>query len=137
MRKGLIGTILGALLCTFLAAGAGAQEAEIRGTIGSQIEAFRADDFDTAFTFATPALRRLFQSPQNFRRMVTQGYPMVWRPAEVRYLDLRAEGGALVQTVEIIDLEGRRHLLAYRMEPTEEGWRIGGVQILAAPGVAA
>lgn len=129
--------MVGAVLLLASTFGAVAQQSEIEGTIGSQLEAFKADDFDTAFTFATPSLQRLFQNSQNFERMVTQGYPMVWRPADVRYLDLRPENGAMMQTVEITDAEGRVHLLAYRMESTEAGWRIGGVQILKAPGVAA
>lgn len=137
MQTRFIGVFGGLVLSLFLAFGAKAQEADIQNTITSQIEAFKADDFETAFTFATPSLRQLFQSPQNFQRMVTQGYPMVWRPAQVTYLDLRQENGAFVQTVEIVDGEGATHLLAYRMEPTGEGWRIGGVQILQAPGVAA
>ena len=137
MRSGFKAMLGGVVLLLAATFGAVAQQSEIEGTIGSQLEAFKSDDFDTAFTFATPSLQRLFQNPQNFERMVTQGYPMVWRPADVRYLDLRQENGAMMQTVEITDAEGRVHLLAYRMEPTAEGWRIGGVQILKAPGVAA
>lgn len=137
MQTGFFKVIAGVVLSCFMAFGAAAQEDEIRGTIGSQIEAFQADDFETAFTYATPRLQQLFATPQNFERMVTGGYPMVHRPAEVQYLDLREENGALIQTVEIMDAEGARHLLDYRMEPTEAGWRIGGVQILKAPDVAA
>lgn len=137
MQTGFLGGIAGVILSVFMTFGAAAQQSEIKGTIDSQFEAFKADDFDTAFTFATPDLQRLFQSPQNFQRMVRGGYPMVWRPAEVRYLNLREETGAMVQTVEIVDAKGQRHLLDYRMEQTDAGWRIGGVQILQAPGVAA
>ncbi len=137
MRSGLLAMLGGVMLLVATTFGASAQQSEIEGTINSQLEAFKADDFATAFTFATPRLQQLFQSPQNFQRMVTGGYPMVWRPADVRYLDLREEAGAFLQRVEIKDAEGRVHLLEYRMEPTAEGWRIGGVQILQAPGVAA
>jgi len=137
MQSWVFKGIAAALLSLFMAFGALAQQAEIEGTIGSQFEAFKADDFETAFTFATPRLQQLFQSPQNFQRMVQGGYPMVWRPAEVRYLNLREENGAFMQTVEIIDGDGVRHLLDYRMEQTEAGWRIGGVQILEAPDVSA
>lgn len=126
------------LICSvFLMFGSGfnvaAQQSEIQDTISNQIEAFKVDDFVEAFRYATPQLQQLFQSPQNFQRMVTQGYPMVWRPAELRYLDLSERDGALWQKVEIVDAEGRLHLLAYRMEQTPEGWRIAGVQFLKAP----
>ena len=137
MRTGFLGFITALVLSLMLSVPAGAQQADIQGTIDSQFDAFKADDFATAFTFATPNLQRLFQSPQNFQRMVQGGYPMVWRPADVQYLDLREENGAMMQTVQITDGEGRVHLLDYRMEQTDAGWRIGGVQILQAPGVAA
>ena len=117
--------------------GAAAQETEIESTINRQFDAFRADDFAEAFRYATPRLQYLFQSPDNFRRMVTQGYPMVWRPAEVRYLELREIAGGLWQKVQITDENGVIHVLDYQMEQTSEGWRIAGVQILDAPGVSA
>lgn len=137
MRTGLISAMLGLVLTVLLTFGAMAQQTEIEGTINSQFEAFKADDFDSAFTYATPLLQRLFGSPQNFKQMVTTGYPMVWRPAEVRYLALRERGGAMFQKVQITDAKGFTHLLEYKMEQTDMGWRIGGVQILEAPGATA
>ncbi len=130
----LVGGILFSVLLCF---SAGAQQSEIEGTISSQIEAFKADDFEQAFTFATPNLRRMFQTPENFQRMVIGGYPMVWRPAEVEYLELREYEGAMFQKVRIIDQKGAMHTLMYRMIETPEGWRIGGVQILKEPSVNA
>lgn len=114
-----------------------AKDADIRGVISSQIEAFKVDDFDTAFTFASPTIRNLFGSPENFGRMVSKGYPMVWRPAEVTYLDLRMEGGAVFQDVRIVDATGKEHLLEYRMQETESGWKINGVRLLEPDDVTA
>ncbi len=128
--------ILAAAFVVAGAFGAQAQEAEIRGTITQQFEAFKADDFATAFTFASPDLQTLFGTSDNFGRMVTQGYPMVWRPADVTYLELREEGGTYWQKVQIKDQKGSLHYLEYRMEQTDDGWRISGVQILDAPGAS-
>lgn len=127
---------LAAAFVAVTALSAHAQDAEIRSTIGQQFEAFKADDFATAFTFASPSLQQFFQSPQNFGRMVTQGYPMVWRPAAMDYLELREEDGAYFQKVQITDAKGRFHILEYRMMQTPDGWRINGVQILEAGGAA-
>ncbi|APE44624.1 DUF4864 domain-containing protein [Sulfitobacter alexandrii] len=137
MRTGILGLLGGLMLLLMSAIGATAQSTEIQGTISSQIEAFKADDFETAFTFATPSLQRMFQTPRNFQRMVTEGYPMVWRPAEVRYLELHEKAGGLWQKVQITDAKGFTHILDYKMEETDMGWRIGAVQILDAPGVTA
>jgi hypothetical protein len=53
----------------------------IETTIQNQLNAFIADDFATAFTFASPNIKGIFGTPENFGAMVTQGYPMVHRPA--------------------------------------------------------
>jgi|TARA_R110002049_G_scaffold44333_3_gene129817 hypothetical protein len=134
MRNGILSLFGGLILSALLSFGAAAQDAEIQSTIKQQFEAFKADDFAAAFEFATPRLQGLFQNPENFRRMVTTGYPMVMLPAEVRFLDRRAQGEAIWQKVQITDAKGFTHLLAYLMEQTDEGWRIGAVQILDAPG---
>lgn len=105
-----------------------AQNAEIEATISAQIEAFRADDFDRAFTYASPGIQGIFRNPENFGLMVRRGYPMVWRPAEVRYLDLRETNGRLWQRVQITDAEGNSHLFDYEMVQMDSGWKINGVQ---------
>lgn len=129
--------VLAAVLAVGMVSAVAAQDTEIEGVIGSQIEAFQADDFVGAFEFAHPSIRNIFRTPENFGRMVTEGYPMVWRPAEVTYLELRDVGGDLWQKVQIVDSDGAVHLLDYRMVQTPEGWKINGVQLLEAPGVSA
>lgn len=137
MLKTVLSAVVGVLFSLTLTFAVAAQQDDIRETISRQIEAFKADDFEQAFTYASPTLRRLFQSPENFERMVTNGYPMVWRPSDVKYLELEEYGGALWQKVQIVDQKGFTHLLLYRMQQTEEGWRIAGVQILDAPAATA
>jgi hypothetical protein len=115
-----------------LAVPANAQSADIEAVIGAQIEAFRADDFVRAFTYASPTIQDLFRTPENFGGMVRGGYPMVWRPAAVRFLELREIAGALWQKVMITDATGQVHVLDYQMIPSEDGWKINGVQLLQA-----
>ena len=121
----------------FLATAATAQEGPIRNTIQSQIDAFLADDFATAFNFASPTIKGLFGSADRFGQMVQQGYPMVHRPQTVRMLDLREVNGRLWQKVMITDQQGRTHVLDYQMIETPEGWQINGVQLLPDVGVGA
>lgn len=109
----------------------------IEGTIQRQIDAFLLDDFATAFTFASPNIKMLFGSPERFGQMVQNGFPMVWRPGEVRFLELRDINGALWQKVMIRDQAGGMHMLDYQMIEGADGWRINGVQILRAPDVGA
>ena len=119
------------------AAGQEARNSAIEGVIQSQIEAFLEDDFATAFTFASPNIKRIFGSSERFGVMVRQGYPMVWRPADVRYLDLEEIDGRLWQKVMITDRSGALHVLGYQMIETADGWQINGVQVLEAPEIGA
>ena len=114
-----------------------ADEAAIRGVIDDQIAAFRADDVQGAFAYAAPTIQGIFGNPVTFGRMVQQGYPMVWRPAQVEYLGAEPRGPGWVQDVLITDGAGRIHKLRYTMVEMDGAWRIGGVEILAAPEVGA
>lgn len=112
-------------------------DAAITGTIQNQLDAFVAGDVGTAFSFASPTIQGIFGTPENFAMMVQQGYPMVWRPAAVKYLDLRQGPDGIYQKVAITDQAGALHVLEYQMLPTGNGWMIGGVQVLQQPEVGA
>ena len=71
-------------VCISAGAFAGPKE-DVQATISAQLEAFLKDDFETAFTFASPSIRSMFQTPQNFGLMVQRGYPMVWRPQKFSF----------------------------------------------------
>jgi len=109
----------------------------IEDVIENQIEAFQADDFVRAFDFASPSIRNMFRTPENFGTMVQRGYPMVWRPAEVRMGELREIDGVPWQKVFVTDQAGTRHVLDYRMEQGADGiWRISAVQLLPSSELA-
>jgi hypothetical protein len=132
MRLGLI-----AALWVGLAAPVLAQEEPIQQTITAQIEAFKAADFDRAFTFASPTIHDIFGTADNFGSMVVTGYPMVVNPAQVEMQDLRTVGGALWQRVRITDQRGVAYLLDYQMIEGPDGWRINAVQLQKSNDVGA
>lgn len=121
-----------AVVALGLAPAACAQEAPIRAVITAQIEAFEADDFDTAFTYASPTIQRMFGTAQNFGAMVKGGYPMVWRPDNLKFLALDRRGGLLFQDVLVRDRAGALHILEYQMQQGYAGWKINGVTIRKA-----
>ena len=110
---------------------------DIEAVINNQLQAFTADDFATAFTFASPFIKGIFETPENFGAMVTQGYPMVHRPGNITMLELRQVAGGLWQRVMITDQAGSTHMLDYEMIETPEGWQINGVQLLPPVGIGA
>ena len=118
-----------------VSAPATAQEDPIRNTIQNQLDAFQADDFARAFSFASPMIQGMFGTAENFGAMVKNGYPMVYRPAEVEMLELREVAGNLWQRVRIVDQSGKAHYLDYMMIETPEGWQINAVQVLPAPDI--
>ena len=128
--------LLAALLtAALLALPANAQEDPIQNTIRDQLNALGQDDFVTAFNFASPTIKGIFGTADNFGMMVRQGYPMVHRPGDVKMLELREVAGNLWQRVMITDQQGRTHLLDYQMVETTDGWQINAVQLLPSPGV--
>ena len=127
--------LLSILLLAGPAGPAVAQDDPVTGVIQRQFDAFLADDFAGAFAFASPTIRNLFGTASNFGAMVRNGYPMVHRPADVEYLDQRAETGATYQIVEITDRAGKRHYLEYEMVETPGGWQINGVRFVQPPSI--
>jgi hypothetical protein len=91
-----------------------------------QLEAFRRDDFDTAFTFASGAIRAQFDRP-SFETMVRRGYPEIARSAfaAVVKTELPSEGVAYV-TVKIRGANGQSVEALYELT-WEDDWKISGV----------
>lgn len=112
-------------------------KAEIEAVISAQIEAFRGDDFVTAFGFAADNIQRMFLTPENFGAMVQRGYPMVYRPQTVQFGSQSLEGAAVWQRVLMKDAQGVTHALDYLMVPQGGVWRIAAVQLQPALDAAA
>lgn len=121
--------ILGALLIV-IGSVSWAQEEDIQATITGQIEAFGEDDFETAFSYASPTIQMLFGNPQRFEMMVRNGYPMVINPSELTYMPLQDRDGLYLQQVQIRDQAGVLYRLEYQMLKSGDMWRINGVRFV-------
>jgi hypothetical protein len=109
-----------------------ADKAAIRDVIERQMEAFRRDDGETAFGFASPAIRGMFGSPELFMEMVRQGYQPVYRPQRVEFGKLGEVSGQIAQEVHVIGPDGRPVTALYVMTRLPDGsWRIDGCYLLA------
>lgn len=110
-----------------------AEDAEaIENTIRSQITAIQEDDWDEAFTYASPTIQGIFKNPDVFSQMVTNGYPMVWRPKSYSTGSLNVTPNGPVQTMIFVDQQGRVFVADYTMQKLDGEWRINGVQIRPA-----
>lgn len=108
-----------------------ADRASIQGVITRQIDAFRHDDAEAAFAFASPGIQGQFGTPERFLDMVRRAYPAVHRPRVVEFTALRLSEGAIVQDVELVGPDGAFELARYTMERDAAGaWRIAGCTLV-------
>lgn len=99
----------------------------IEQVITSQLDAFRRDAGDAAFSLASPHIQSLFGDAPRFMSMVQQGYPPVYRPRSFMFDDLVTIDERIVQRVMIIGPDGAAALALYTMEREPDGtWRIDG-----------
>ena len=108
------------------------EQTDIQNTISNQLEAFASDDFTEAFTHASPGIKDIFGSVDNFSRMVKNGYPMVWRYNNFQFLKLEETPQGYSQIVRITDKKDELFLLKYFMKNISGIWKISGVTIIRA-----
>jgi len=114
--------ILTALLALPFAAQA--QDTSIEDVITQQLQAFNDRDVDAAWEHASPFIKDLFRTPENFALMVQNGYPMVWDNSDIRFLDQQQFNSRTRQEVLIQGADGLFYILDYQMIATPEGWLI-------------
>ncbi|SLN46488.1 DUF4864 domain-containing protein [Pseudooctadecabacter jejudonensis] len=112
-----------------------AQETSIEGVITQQLQAFNDRDVAGAWQYASPLIKGIFGTPDNFGNMVRNGYPMVWDNSDVRFLDRTDMGQVTRQEVQIQGPDGLFYILDYQMVETTDGWQINGVQVIPAPDI--
>lgn len=97
----------------------------VRKVIEAQLAAFAEDDAERAFSFAAPSIRESFGSAENFMTMVRQGYPVVYRPTSVHFLEPVLDSGTLLQRVRMTDKFGVQWMVVYSLERQDDkSWRI-------------
>lgn len=107
----------------------------IREVIQAQIDAFRQDKGELAFSYATPGIREQFKTAENFMRMVKTGYPAVYRPTTVAFVDTAVEEGIPIQMVQFSDSAGAVWIGVYTMQrQPDKSWKVNGCELV--PGKA-
>ena len=101
-----------------------------RSVIQSQLDAFDEGAVSDAYRFAAPNIQRLFPTPEVFGKMVQGGYPMIWDPSQVEFLDALSRGAMIVQRLRVVDQAGVPYIAEYAMLEVEGEWRIAGVEIV-------
>ena len=108
------------------------EKADIQSTISDQLRAFASDNFIEAFTHASPGIKDIFGTVENFSNMVKKGYPMVWRYNNFEFLNIEETPQGYSQIVRITDQNDKLFLLKYFMKNVAGIWKISGVSIIEA-----
>ncbi|WP_050425329.1 DUF4864 domain-containing protein [Bradyrhizobium tropiciagri] len=125
----LIAAILFALASPARADDAGAAQDVIR----AQEQAFGRDDAAAAYSYAAPAIRRIFPQAEIFMSMVQSQYAPVYRHKSFEFGEAQSEGDRIAQRVHIVDANGEAWEALYTLERQADGsLKITGCSLLKA-----
>ena len=102
----------------------------IRKVIDDQLAALKAGDGVKAMTFAAPGIRDQFGTPDNFLRMVREGYAPLLAARRTQFLQGAVIDDAIVQPLRLVLPDDSVMVALYQMQRQPDGqWRIAGCMI--------
>ncbi len=104
----------------------------VQGIIKQQIDAFRSDDGETAYSFAAPGIKSAFPDTQRFMEMVKNSYGPIYRPGNLTFGRNASEddGRLMMQELLITDRKGDSWQTVYILARQDDGsYRITGVRL--------
>lgn len=121
-----------ALVLSFAPSASAAEPVDtVQDIITGQISAFLNEDAETAYSFASPAIRHKFPDRNIFFEMVKRGYQPVYRPDNFKFGRSKIEGDNIFQEVLIVGPDGSDWTALYQMQKQPDGsYKINGVQML-------
>jgi hypothetical protein len=112
-----------------------ADAAAIKSIVAGQIEAFRRDDGNAAYGYASPAIRDLFPTSDIFMNMVRKGYPPVYRPQSVTFGEVKGSPSGPQQKVFLTGPDGKSYVAIYSLQRQPDGsWKINGCVLVEDKG---
>jgi Domain of unknown function (DUF4864) len=99
----------------------GDDQGTIQDIIRDQIEAFRRDDGDTAYSFAAPTLKQYFPTAEGFMAMVRNGYQPIYRAQHFSFGELKQADGKFLQSVDIVGPDGVSWRAIYTFVRQDDG----------------
>jgi hypothetical protein len=98
-----------------------------------QLDAFRRNDYDAAYAFASTEIKSLF-TRQGFERMVKGGYPEIADSTRAHIASASTEADRVYIVVKIRGTNGRHIQAVYEMVREAGTWKINGVVARPDPG---
>jgi len=103
----------------------------IQESISSQTEAFALEDFELAYSFASPNFRQNVNL-QSFVGVISSSYGPLLSSSELQFSECLSNEQESVGLIDVRFVEGGAELygLRYLMVATDEGWRVEGASNL-------
>jgi hypothetical protein len=101
-------------------------EQELERVIGTQLSAFREDDYPKAYEFASSTIKANMALPA-FERMVKTMYPVIAQSSDAQFGVILDNGDHALVNVTIVGSAGRSHHYQYILDHERAGWKISGV----------
>ncbi len=99
----------------------------IRALIEAQLAALKAGDGAKALSFAAPGIRQQFGTPENFLRMVREGYAPLLAARHTQFLEGAVIDGSTIQPLRLVLPDNTVLVALYQLQRQSNGvWRIAG-----------
>ena len=103
--------------------------------VQAQLKAFAADDAKKAFSFASPKLRQMLGTPDNFMSMVRSRYEVVYRPSSTTFFKPSGSGNEAFLKLQLTDADSTIWIATYSLQRLKNrAWVITGCQLDQAVG---
>ncbi len=99
---------------------------EIQKVIRQQVDAFRKNDFKTAYGFAHPGVKDQFTEAE-FEQMVRGGFPIMLNPGEIVFGAMQEDGAKAGAQVLLRGENKETKAYQYLLEKVDGVWRISAV----------
>ena len=116
-----------------------AAASEWQGVITGQVEAFRVHDAPVAQSFAGATFKASFTDPEQFfMAIMSWGYAPIMESRSHSFGPYElVEPNVVLQNVKFVGNDLALYEAVYQLNKEADGWRVGGVQLIKTPGVAA
>ena len=94
--------------------------------ITQQIEAFKIEDAEKAYSFAAPYIKLRFDNSDVFMKMVKENYEPVSNPKDFYFLKSKVLNGDIYHQVQIISQANKIYIATYTLTLAGSDWKISG-----------
>ncbi len=116
----------------------GEDRAAVREVIDGQLQAFRSDDHQSAYSFAAPSVREAFPTEEMFITMVRNQYQPLYRSVSYTFGRSSLDADEVLQELLVTDTNRQLWQVVYTLvRQQDKSWKITNVLMLPYKGISA